>query len=59
MNIPLGVVAVAFTVGLPLWTILKVPEDGAAYVRAVEESRPAMEPDRRRVDQVTPVAEVA
>ena len=30
LNIPLAVVMVAFTVGLPLWLIVKHPEGGAS-----------------------------
>jgi len=30
LNIPLAVVMIAFTVGLPLWVIVKHPEGGAS-----------------------------
>ena len=39
LNIPLAVVMVAFTVGLPLWLIVKHPEGGTSVGSPTQESR--------------------
>jgi hypothetical protein len=36
LNMPLAVLMVAFTVGLPLWVIIKHPEGGASDASAAQ-----------------------
>ena len=59
LNIPLGVVSVAVAVGLPLWTIIQLPDVGGAGPRACEESRPGSGRGSRSCNQVVPVVELA
>jgi hypothetical protein len=49
LNAPFGVFAVVVAVGLPLWAILKFPEEGAEVVGKQEASRSHQE--------ATPVAD--
>jgi hypothetical protein len=48
LNAPFGVVAVAFTVGLPLWATLKVHEDAQHVVTKQDAPRSVL--DARAVD---------
>ena len=53
LNIPVAVVMVAFTVGLPLWVIVKHPEGGASV-----ESRTQVSPRERNSGSI-PEAQVS
>ena len=59
LNMPLGFVAVAVTVGLPLWTIVKFPEVADADPRAREGPRPGSGRSARSSHRVMPVVEPA